>query len=339
MPNDVCSGRVAVELVQHDLGLEIAADLDDDAHAVAVGFVAQVGDALDALVADGIGDDLDHPRLVDLIGDLVDDDRHPILADLLDVDPRAHGHGAAAGLVGADDATPPEDDRAGREVGTEDVRLDQLADGDGRVVDDGTGGAHHLAEVVRRNVGRHADGDAAGAVDEEIWIAGRQNLRFKRRVVVIRLIIDGVLVDVLGQRLRRLGQPRLGVPHGRRPVAVHRAKVALALNQRQTHGEALRHADERVVDRLVAVRMIFAHHVTDDARGFAERLVGAVAALVHGVDDASLDRLEAVADIRQRPADDHAHGVIEVRALHLVFDGYGRDVGTGWNARRRHGRG
>ena len=33
-----------------------------------------------------------------------------------------------------------------------------------------------------------------------------------------------------------------------------------------------------------------------------------------------MDRLQAVAHIGQGAADDHAHGVIEIRAAHLVFD-------------------
>ena len=56
-------------------GTLAALELDDDAHAVAVGLVAQVGDALDPLVAHQVGDLLDQLRLVDLVGDLGDDDR------------------------------------------------------------------------------------------------------------------------------------------------------------------------------------------------------------------------------------------------------------------------
>ena len=40
-----------------------------------------------------------------------------------------------------------------------------------------------------------------------------------------------------------------------------------------------------------------------------------------------MHRLEAVARIRQRARHDHAHGVIEVGALHLVEDGYGTNIG------------
>ena len=70
-----------------------------------------------------------------------------------------------------------------------------------------------------------------------------------------------------------LGQARLGVAHRRRRIAVHRAEIALPVDQRQAHREVLRHAHQRVVDRLVAVRVVFTHHVADDARRLAVGLV------------------------------------------------------------------
>ena len=45
-----------IELVEHDLRDGVALELDHDAHAVAVGLVAQVADALDLLVAHELGD-------------------------------------------------------------------------------------------------------------------------------------------------------------------------------------------------------------------------------------------------------------------------------------------
>ncbi len=70
----------APELIEHDVGDGVALQLDDDAHAVAIGLVAQIADALDALLAHQLGDLLDQRRLVDLIGDLGDDQRLAILA-------------------------------------------------------------------------------------------------------------------------------------------------------------------------------------------------------------------------------------------------------------------
>ena len=56
MPNDSCICVMLEEVVQDDLRLFVALDLDDDAHAVAVAFVANVGDAVDFLVLDQLGD-------------------------------------------------------------------------------------------------------------------------------------------------------------------------------------------------------------------------------------------------------------------------------------------
>jgi len=38
-------------------------------------------------------------------------------------------------------------------------------------------GSYQLAQVVRRNVGCHADRDAVGAIHQQVGEAGRQNLR------------------------------------------------------------------------------------------------------------------------------------------------------------------
>ena len=77
--HDDAEGRlqrgVLVEVVQDDFRHLAALELDHDPHAVAVGLVAQVGDAFDLLVAHQLGDLLDQPRLVDLVRDLGDDDR------------------------------------------------------------------------------------------------------------------------------------------------------------------------------------------------------------------------------------------------------------------------
>ena len=53
--------------------------------------------------------------------------------------------------------------------------LAQLVDGDLGVVEMGDAGVDDLAQIVRRNVGGHADGDAARAVDQQVRELGRQD--------------------------------------------------------------------------------------------------------------------------------------------------------------------
>ena len=126
---------VLEQVVQHLVGVGVALDLDVHAHAVAIRLVAQVGDAVDLLVLDQVGDLLEQRRLVDLVGQLGDDDRHPVALGLLEGDLRAHDDPAAAvGVHLADrvDRLPvagdavaltlvPEDRAAGREVRARDV--------------------------------------------------------------------------------------------------------------------------------------------------------------------------------------------------------------------------
>ena len=244
---------------------------------------------------------------------------------VFDLDLAAHHDRAAAGVIGGADALTAEDDAAGRKIRTGDD-ADQVLDAERGIVDQRDAGVDHLAEIVRRDVGRHADGDAAGAVDQEIREARRQNDRLSLVAVVVGLEVDGVLVDVREQRHRGVGETALGVPHRRRRIAVDRAVVALPVDQRQAHGEILRHAHQRVVDRLVAVRVILTHHVADHARRLHVFLVGRMPVLVHRIEDAPMHRLETVTRVGQRARHDHAHGVIEIAALHLLGDGNGANV-------------
>src|SRR5262249_3003309 len=157
----------AVELVEHDVGYRIAPKLDHHAIAVAVGLVAQIRDALDLFLADQFGDALDHRFLVHLIGNLGDDDRFAVPAQRFHLDPAAHYDRAAAEVIGGTDALAAENDAAGREIGSGNDGV-EVVDAEAGVVNQRHAGIDQLAKIVRRNVGRHADRDAAGAVDQEV---------------------------------------------------------------------------------------------------------------------------------------------------------------------------
>src|SRR6266436_9940159 len=66
--------------------------------------------------------------------------------------------------------------------------------------------------------------------------------------------------------------------------------------------------------------MVLAHTVADDA---GRLLVGAVPVEpepLHREQDAAMDRLEPVADVRQRAADDDGHRVVQIGLPHFLFD-------------------
>ncbi len=185
----------------------------------------------------------------------------------------------------------------------------------------GDGRVDHLAQVVRRDVGRHADGDAGRAVDQQVGEARRQDGRLGLLVVVVRLEVDRLLVDVGQQLAADLFHPAFGVAISGGRVAVDRAEVPLAVDERVAHREVLGQTHERVVGRRVAVRVILAEHVADHARALDVGPVPEVGEPVLGVEDPPVDRLQAVARVGQRARDDDAHGVVHERRLHLLLDG------------------
>ncbi len=176
-----------------------------------------------------------------------------------------------------------------------------------------------LAEVVRRDVRRHADRDALAAVDQQVRVARRQCDRLLGGAVVVRPHVDGVLVDVGEQLHRQRVEAALGVARGGRPE-VGAAVVAVEVDQRVPQRERLRHPDQRVVDRTVTVGVVGPHRVARDAGALDERSVGAEPLLLHVPDDPAVDRLEPVAHVGQGTRHDDRHRVVEERVLHLVLE-------------------
>jgi len=162
------------------------------------------------------------------------------------------------------------------------------------IVDRGDHRAGHFAQIVRRNVGRHADADARGAVEQQHGQARRQELRLLERPVVVRREVDRVAVDFRQQQLGDRRQAALGVAHRRGVVAVARTEIALPVDQRVAQAEVLRLAHQRVVSGGVAVRVVLAQHVADHARRLDVPRGRVEPQFVHRVEDSPLHRFLAV---------------------------------------------
>ena len=308
--------RELEQMVQNNLRFFAALHFDDDAHALAVGFVAHVGDAFDFLGLHQLGDALDQARLVDLVGNLGDDDVLAVLAGGFDRGLGAHDEAAAAGLVRVDDAFAAGNVSGGREVRPGN-QLHDFLERRVRLFDQQHGRVNNLAQVVRRDVGRHADGDAARAIDQQIRRLRRQHDGLFARLVEVRNEVHRLFFEIGEHFLGDFRQARFGVPHRRGRIAVHRAVISLPVDQRVAHVERLREAHQRGVNDGFAVRMVVAGGVAADLRALAVAAIRREAQVVHRDQDAPLHGLQAVAHIGNRARHDHAHRVIEVRLLHL----------------------
>ena len=268
--------------------------------------------------SDDVADPLDQHRLVHGVGDAGDVDRLLGAADRAGFPGGAQPDAAGAGAVDLLHLLGRvEDLAAGREIRPLHPAA-QLRHRQIRVVEQLDERLAHLGEVVRRDVGGHPHRDAGGAVDEQVRDARRQHHRLGLGAVVVGPERHRLLVDLLQDLVRDAGQPALGIAHRRRRIAVERAEVARAVDQRIAQRERLRHADQRLVEGRVAVRVVAAHHVADHLGALAVLGVGGEVLLPHREQDAALHRLEAVAHVGQRARGDHRERVVQVAALRGV---------------------
>ncbi len=274
--------------------------------------VADVADQRQLFLVEQFGDLFDQPRLLDQPGNFGDDHDPGATRAFLLAPFGAGAERAAAGHVGFRDALlGVDDDAAGRKIRALDEAQQRLRLGVG-LVDQVQRRLAQLGGVVRRDRGRHAHRNALRAVGQQIGKAAGQHDRLFRLAVVIGAEFDAVLVDAVKQQPRDLGHARFGVAVGGGIIAVDVAEIALAVHQRVARGKILRQPHQRVVDRLVAVRMERAHHVTDNLGGFLERRSRIEPQQPHAVEDAAMHRLEAVAGIGQRAVHDRRERVSEV---------------------------
>ena len=308
-----------IEIVQHHFGHCATFQFNDQAHTGFVRLVLDVADVFDLLFVNQLGHALLQGLFVHLVGQFVNDDGLALaFVDVLEVAFGPHDHAAASSAIAFFHPADAIDDAGSGEVrGRHDVH---------QVVDRGVGvtqqmqtRVHHLVQVVRGNVGRHAHGDTGRAIDQQIGEFGRHDQRFFFAAVVVWTEINGFFVQVVEQFMRDFGQTDLGVAHGGGVVAVDRTKVTLPIHQHVAQGEVLRHADNGVIDRAVAVRVVFANDVTHDTRRLLIRTIPVVVQLVHREQHAAVNRLQAVAGVGEGTTDDDAHGVIEVAAAHFLF--------------------
>ena len=226
--------RPLVQIVEDDRRLGVAVQLNHHPDAPPVGFVPDFGNAHQRLVPHQAGDFLHQIRLVDLIGQFRDDDALPIVAGFLNLGNGLHNDAAPPGGVHIPDAGHAPDARRRRKVRPRHQchQLIHIAVG---MVNHMADGIADFAQIVRRHIGSHTDGDARRPVDQQVGHPGRQHPRLLDGIVKVVAEINGLLVNVGQHFVGDGGQTRLGVAHGRRRVAVHAAEVPLPVNQRRPH--------------------------------------------------------------------------------------------------------
>ena len=311
--------RVLVQRVEHLLWLRVLLQNDHETHAGAVGFIADIADALDLALFYQLGNSLAKPGLVDLEWQLGDNNVVGTARRFLDVRLGPQGDMALAGAIGVHNAFGAQNQARGWKVGAW-HHLDDIFDRSFRIIDQQHDRVAQLGQVVRWNVGGHTDSNTGCAIEQQVWQARRQHGWLAKRAIEIIAKINRVLIEVEQHLFGQRRKPRLGVAHCSGRIAVDTAEVTLAVDQQAAHVPRLREACQRVVHRRIAMRVHLAHDIADDTGALFIGQIMANAHIPHSIQNAALHRLEAIAHVWQGARDDDAHCVVQIGSTHLFGD-------------------
>ena len=267
--------RVLEELIHDDVGIFAFLDGDGDPYRLlAVAEIVDVGHAGDPAAVDKVRQLLEQWLLGELVGDFGKDDLAAAILELFDLVLGPDDDPAPAGSISLLDAHPPANRRACGKIRTRKELHDRI-EIDQRVVDIGDQSVADLAQIMRRDRGRHPHGDATRAIDQQVGKLAGQDPRFLVLLIVVGLEVDGVELDILEHLGGNRAELGLGIPHCRRRQTMDTAEIALAGDQQMPHVPPLGHACQGRIDRVITVRVISLHRLADDARTLTGRATGA----------------------------------------------------------------
>ena len=163
------------------------------------------------------------------------------------------------------------------------------------------------------DAGRHSDCDSLRPVYKEIRHTHGKNKRLLLCLIKVRSKVNDILVQICKTDfLCKFRKPCLRITHGSRPISFDGSEVSVPVHKDLPLLEILRHDNERLVDRAVAVRMVFTHRISDNTGAFPVRSVIADPQLIHVIERTSLNRFQTVPNIRKRTGDNNAHGIVDI---------------------------
>ena len=119
---------------------------------------------------------------------------------------------------------------------------------------------------MRWDIRCHPHSNTRRAINKEVGDSGGQNGRNSFGPIVIVDKVDRFFIEIRKQSMGNLSHADFGVTHGSRGVTVDRPEVSLTIHQWVAQGKILCHSNDGVVDRRVAVGVVFTNDITHDPR-------------------------------------------------------------------------
>ena len=273
--------RVFVKLIENDIRVGVSLEFQNQTNRLLeVRLVADIADALDFALIDHVGNALFDVVARGLIGNVGNDDSMAVVFHLLNFCCGANEDCASPGVVSFSDSAASANNAAGGEVRSR-TQFQQFVNRNAGIVNELDKAVADFAQIVRRNAGCHADGDAVCAVDQQVGELGRQYRRFHSATVVRGHEVDRAEVDVFQHQLGEAGHARFCVSHSGRRKPGDRAEVPLFVYQNVAHHPFLSHTNQRWVNDGFAVGVIVARRIARDFSAFDSAGAGGQIEVVH----------------------------------------------------------
>lgn len=148
-----------------------------------------------------------------------------------------------------------------------------------------------IRKIMRRNIGGNKERDER----RKVWkkVGKREGKKDGLLVLIIigRKEINGVLVDELKKKSRKLSNERLGVENGGGVIEVDIEEIEMKVKERIEKGEIMREKKKRIIDRGIEMGMEIENEIEKDKGEFRIRMIGIKKKEENGVNDEEVKRI------------------------------------------------
>ncbi|KXT93571.1 hypothetical protein SMIDD26_00807 [Streptococcus mitis] len=171
---------------------------------------------------------------------------------------------------------------------------------------------------MRGNIGRHPNGNTSCSINQKIRKARWQDQGFTFIGIIVINEVNRILIDITKHLQSNLAHTCLSITLGGSTISIHGTKVSMPIYKHVTVTPPLSHTDHGFIDRGIPVWVIFTHDIPCNTSRFFMRFVWSNTQFIHSIENATVNRFQAISNIRKSPRYDNTHGVIDKARLHLL---------------------
>ena len=286
------------QVVQHNLRIDVSTQFNGNAHTGTVGFIAKSGNSIQYFLAGQIGNTFNDSGLVYLIWDFCYYNTVFAMGHLFNMGFGTSHNSPASLSVCFDNPVPALNQAPCWEIRSLNLSH-QLINGDIRIINHHAQAIYYFPQIVRRNIGCHADGNPIGTIDQKIRDTGWQYYRFLQRTIIVWHKINGILVQIPEHFHSQFGHTHFSITHSGRRVSVNGAKVTMPIYQQIAGRKILCHTYCGFIYGGITMRMILTKNIADNTSRLLIWFARKHTRFLHRIKDSSVYRLETISHIRK----------------------------------------